>query len=249
MLVLQGIQGARKSSSFIALSGRPEWCLESMPSLRDSDSMSILRGKSICVFNELDSIHGSGISRVKDFLTCRVDSFRPKYGRYVIDVPRSCVFGGTANDHQCLPPDSSGHRRYWPVRVFRADIEKILTDRDQMWAEAVSFHKAGEAWYPVDPSLSELLTAETEQFVEEDPWVPVVRNWIAGWVGGPFEAWQCLFYALGMPKDRIGRREGIRIGNILHQLGYIPRQERVGTESRRARVYYPMVLEARSQLA
>ena len=51
----------------------------------------------------------------------REDRFRPAYGRYTIEVPRQCVFVGTANP--ALPARRTGNRRFWPVRCSVIDLE------------------------------------------------------------------------------------------------------------------------------
>ena len=91
---------------------------------------------------------------LKAFITTRIDSYRPSYGRHRVDKPRTCVIVGTSNDDDFLT-DTTGNRRYWPMKVRkRIDYTVIANQRDQLWAQAVALYgdgshdgEKGERWW------------------------------------------------------------------------------------------------------
>lgn len=93
MLVLEGKQGVGKSSAVRILAGG--WYLGSLPDIRNKDAALALQGNWIVEIGELDALRGASATRVKDFVSQTVDSYRPPYDRVTIRRPRSSVFVGT----------------------------------------------------------------------------------------------------------------------------------------------------------
>jgi len=128
-LVALAGQGKLKSTAFRTLAVRDCWFSDSIDTLGDRDSRERLRGLWIVELSELSALRRSELEHVKSFLSCRVDHYRPAYGRRSIDVPRSCVFCGTSNDESPFV-DSTGNRRFWPVRTGKIDLAALTQDRD-----------------------------------------------------------------------------------------------------------------------
>ena len=136
-----------------------------------------MQGVWIIEIAELDAIGKAEVSRIKAFLTRTTDRFRPPYGRYTIEVPRSCVFAGTVNPDTYLR-DETGNRRFWPVRCGTIDIDALARDRDQLWAEAVARFKDGAIWWIDGPELMAAATAEQEKRYQSDAWDDLIEHWL-----------------------------------------------------------------------
>jgi putative DNA primase/helicase len=105
-----------------------------MPFLRDAANLSRIA--------ELDAISRVEVSRIKAFLTRTTDRYRPPYERYIVTVPRQCVFAGSVNPETYLR-DETGNRRFWPVRCGAIELDALMRDRDRLWAEAAAQYRAG----------------------------------------------------------------------------------------------------------
>jgi hypothetical protein len=145
-LVLEGAQGIGKTSAARALAVRSDWFAGSLPDIHSKDAALQLCGRWIIEIAELKAIHNSQIEATKTFLTQCIDTFRPPYGRRTAQFPRQCVFIGTTNETEYLR-DRTGNRRYWPVRCGQIDIDALIRDRNQLWAEAVEELRRGTEWH------------------------------------------------------------------------------------------------------
>ncbi len=136
MVVLEGAQGLGKSLSFAILAGRDEWFSdETILSYKDKGRAEMLQGIWINEVAELAGITKAEREDLKAFITRRVDRYRPSYGKVVEDWPRRGVLVGTTNEGEWLS-DSTGQRRFLPVRVKKVEIDLLRTERDQLIAEA-----------------------------------------------------------------------------------------------------------------
>ena len=114
-------------------------------------------------------------SDIKQFMSRQVDTFRPPYGRIAQDFPREFVFVGTTN-HEDYLKDETGGRRFWPIATGAAvDVDAIIADRDQLWAEAVWLLNQGEEWWLTDPELIEEAKRRQRERYEGDPWDDAVQ--------------------------------------------------------------------------
>lgn len=144
MLILEGKQGEGKSQFIEELSFGYFVDLTTNLS-RSKDVVDQLFGKWIVELPELKSFSNDANSN-KAFLARRKDSERLSYAKFSKDFPRRCVFIGTTNDDRYLK-DLSGNRRFWPVKVGKADRAKLKEDIDQLWGEAVERWSKGERWW------------------------------------------------------------------------------------------------------
>jgi predicted P-loop ATPase len=176
VLVLEGPQGAGKSTAFRILAGDEYFC-DTMPDIHSKDAQIQTFGSWIIEWGELDAMSRAETTAIKGFITRQSEKLRFPFGKRAEDVPRQCVFCGTSNDSEYLK-DETGNRRFWPVRVGVIDNERLAADRDQLWAEAVVRFKNRENWYLDRPELIKAAEEETGQRVEIDPWFQPIADYV-----------------------------------------------------------------------
>ena len=176
MLILEGPQGARKSTALKVLAGE-EWFTDELPELGSKDAAIHMQGIWIVEIAELDAIGRAEVSRIKAFLTRTTDRFRPPYGRYTVEVPRQCVFAGTVNPDTYLR-DETGNRRFWPLRCGTIDIASLARDRDHLWAEAVHRFREGAIWWIDDAVILAEAAAAQEARYQADAWDARIDRWL-----------------------------------------------------------------------
>lgn len=238
MLVLEGPQGARKSTALKILAGE-EWFTDELPDLGSKDAAMHMQGVWIIEIAELDAIGKAEVSRIKAFLTRTTDRFRPPYGRYTVEVPRSCVFAGTVNPDTYLR-DETGNRRFWPVRCGTIDIDALARDRDQLWAEAVARFRAGAIWWIEAPELIAAAKAEQDKRYQADVWGELIDQWITHEVRTLTDGYgparkeavlrpaplksvsmsEILDQVIGVEPGRWGRAEQMRVSSHLKKRGW-----------------------------
>ena len=171
--ILEGGQGVGKSTALRILHS-PDWFGDALPPMGTKDASDYLRGKWGIELAELAFQRKADIEAQKAFISKNEERFRPAYGREEIFHPRTCVFWGTTNRTDYIK-DETGNRRFLPIRVEQVDIEGLKGARDQLWAEAVHYFKAGEKYWLSD-DLLKLAEREANERFEEDPWVELVQQ-------------------------------------------------------------------------
>lgn len=176
IVILEGPQGTHKSTLLAALAGE-KWFADTPLALGDKDAYQALRGVWIYELAELVALKGRDATRIKSFASSPTDHYRPSYEPRARSVPRQCIFVGTTNEAHYLA-DATGARRFWPLRVNRADVEAVRRDRDQLWAEARCRFESGEQWWPTHELDSLGADAQDDRF-EGDPWEERILKWLA----------------------------------------------------------------------
>jgi hypothetical protein len=145
LLVLEGPQGAKKTTLLQMLAGDAHY--DVLTTFEGKDMLGKLRNPWIIELSELRALRSATADEdAKDFLSRRIDLFRPPYGRIDIVQPRRCVFAGTTNRAEYLT-DPTGNRRYWPVTCGAIDIGAVVQNRDRLWAEAKWYYERGVSWW------------------------------------------------------------------------------------------------------
>jgi putative DNA primase/helicase len=176
MLILEGPQGARKSTALKALAGE-QWFTDELADIGSKDASQQMCGIWIIEIAELDAMGRAEVSKIKAFLTRTTDRYRPPYGRQQVKIPRQCVFAGTVNPDTYLR-DETGNRRFWPVRCGTIDIAAIKRDREQLWAEAVELFNNGAVWWLTDEEMIEEARDEQQARFQTDAWDSLIDDWL-----------------------------------------------------------------------
>lgn len=237
MLVLEGPQGKRKSTSLSELFGT-SWYIETMESPTGKDFYQVLQGCWGVEIGEMDSFGKADSTAVKVAITRRTDKFRAPYDRVPSSFRRECVFVGTTNDSEYLK-DATGGRRFLPVRAAgEVDLQRIIAERDQLWAEAVHRFRDGfEYWVLPDDAAAE----QAARYIA-DSWEARVERWLAGNFRkgrdgeeiapprlmlqvGPID-WtttdELLEWAIGMDPAKHTKADQMRISAIMKRIGTDP---------------------------
>ena len=221
MLVLVGAQGAGKSTGAKVLAG--DWFSDAeIDPHNNTEAVIAIQGSWIVEIAEWDKWTGRDQRIIKAFISRPVDQIRPKYGRFREDFPRQCVFIGTTNSDE-LFDDPTGSRRFLPVRVGRVDLEAIVRDRDQLWAEALAAYRAGESWV-FDATETDAIKADAEGYRTSDAWEASILGQLLGRSSVVVED---LFEAMQVPlKDR-NKMHQLRVAWVLRGAGWARKKERV----------------------
>jgi predicted P-loop ATPase len=216
-------QGTGKSSTLRALCPDRRWFTDSLPlGARPKEIIELLAGKWIVEVAELAGMRRTEIEQVKAFLSRQSDSARLAYGRLTTEVQRHWVPFGTTNQPVFLK--DAQNRRYWPVRVGRFDTAAVARDRDQLWAEAVAAHKAGES-VRLDPSLWARAAEEQQAHALEDPWLYAIEEALGDKEGRIATA--DLFKMLRLPRGVERPEMGSRVAEVMRKLGWSDNKRKV----------------------
>jgi hypothetical protein len=177
MVILESPQGTDKSSGLRALAFNDDWFTDDLPLHGDTRRfMEATAGKWIVEAGELKGMGKGDVNALKQCLSRQRDEARMAYGHKNTRVARQFVIIGTTNETEGYLRDSTGNRRFWPVRVLRFDLTRLRADRDQLWAEAAEAEALGES-IRLDPRLYEAATAEQEaRLAGDDPLVDVLHR-------------------------------------------------------------------------
>lgn len=197
--------------------------------LGDKDGFQAIRGKWIVELGELDSFNKAESTKAKQFFSASTDTYRESYGRRTLDVPRQCVFVGTTNQDEYLK-DATGNRRYWPVACTKVDVALLREIRDQLWAEAMFCFEAGDLWWVTREEAPMFSEEQDERFVV-DEWETPILTWLEeSQIGETTTGSEVMSQALKLDPGHWGKPEQMRVGAILHRLGW--RRFRLGALSK-----------------
>lgn len=176
MLVLMGDQGARKSSLLRAIAPAGSYAAVQID---PADKDAVLRASRYAIV-EWPELAGAGRREqesLKDYFSLLEDRVRPPYARGDLRIPRRTVFAATTNEDDFLR-DSTGSRRYWPVRIGTIDLDGLTRVVDQLWAEAVDLYRyllatptapGAECMWWLDPTQEAERARQAQHFSAEDP--------------------------------------------------------------------------------
>ena len=216
VLILEGPQGILKSSAHQALAD--PWFTDRLSNLGGKDAAMEIGGMWLVEMAELDALLRAVLSATKSFVTRRHDRFRPPYGKHVVDWPRQCVFAGTINPIGGYLKDPTGGRRFWPVSCGVIQLEALVRDRNQLWAEAFVRFRCGAPWWLETPELQTLATAEQDARFEVDAWTEKLSEWLVG--RHDVSVGEVLTGALGITRGSWSQTSQNRVAKILVHHGF-----------------------------
>ncbi|WP_264797800.1 VapE domain-containing protein [Acidocella aminolytica] len=217
MLVLEGAQGARKSTACAILGGT--WFSDNLPDVRNGgkDVAMHLNGKWLIEVAEMSALDKAEAAALKAFITRPVERYRPTYGRKEVIEQRQCVFIGTTNKTAYLR-DETGGRRFWPVKVGIIDTDALTRDRDQLFAEAAARYQRGEKWWPDGSFETEHIKPQQEARYEADAWEHEIARYLV--TQSKVTVGQVAKEALHIETPKLGTSEQRRIAAALERLGW-----------------------------
>jgi putative DNA primase/helicase len=219
MLVLEGVQGLKKSTALRTLFGAA-YFVEMVNELRDHKRfVEQIAGKWVVEFAELSAIRKADVELVKAIITMQVDKTRPSYGRHTVEYPRQCVLAASVNPKagQGYLTDSTGNRRFWPVACTAIDLEKLTRKRDQLWAEAVHRYREGEQWWLTEDE-GRLAEREQSTRMQADAWEDTIAEKLTDTF--TYTSTQILSDIIKMPVERHDQRAKDRVASIMGELGW-----------------------------
>lgn len=223
MLVLESPEGRNKSTLFAVLAGEA-WFSDDAPlSAGAREVIERLRGRWIVECADLSGMTRAEIEEMKAFLSRREDAATLKYDPDTTKHKRSCIFVGTTNRRAYLISDT-GNRRFWPVEIDNVDIEAVIRDRDQLWAEAAYWEAQGES-IRLDPELYDAARAEQESRRVVDPWRDTLHAVLAE-IDGKIacdDAWRIV----DKPRGQRTQHDNNRLGAAMRDLGWARREIKI----------------------
>jgi len=185
-----------KFDNMLILEGQPNvgksFVLEKMATIRgekyftDSIMLSELgttngvvksMGTIIVEFPEMIGFDTINPQLIKGKISSTVDKVRLPYMSEPTSIYRQFIMAGTYNPNdRGLFRDVTGNRKFWVARVMGAvDLDGIERDKDQIWAEAYTAYKNGEATNLEAPVLAKAETAAQKR-MEISDYENVVMN-------------------------------------------------------------------------
>lgn len=194
MPILEGAQGIRKSSAIAALMASASWFGEfhmSSGTKSTKETVEATRGRIAMEFPELAAFMSQKImvESLKALFSTGTDSARLSYRRNEEDFPRQCIFWGTTNNRAYFR-DETGNRRFWPIVCPRTiDVDGLVRDRDQIWAEVYQEYLYLRRKHPKPQVLPLTLSPEADlvarqlqgekmQATDKDGWSGLVEHWL-----------------------------------------------------------------------
>ncbi len=181
MLVLNGPQGVGKSTLIAKLAG--EWFSDSLnlSDTKDKTAAEKLQGYWIMEIGELAGLRKAEVETLRSFLSRQNDVYRASFGKRATPHPRQCVFFGTTNAESGYLRDTTGNRRFWPVKTPGTGIkhswDMTKDEISQIWAEVMMYVNKGEELH-LSPDVEALAKKEQREAMETDEREGLVRDYL-----------------------------------------------------------------------
>ncbi len=186
MLCLTGDQGAGKSTFFRFMAMQDEWFTDDIRRLDDDNVCRRLSGHLIVELSEMNAMSKARVEEIKAFISRQYDTYKVPYDRHPKDIPRQCVFCGSANRKAFLPADRSGNRRFMPVEIDAKQAEVHILENEaesrayceQVWAEAMTIFRSGNYSLSLPKEIEMHLAALQQDFLPEDDRIGMITGFL-----------------------------------------------------------------------
>jgi hypothetical protein len=184
VLSFEGPEGAGKSTVPKVLAGAkspaelcPYFSDSTILDKQEKEQLELCQGIWIYELSEMSGASKADQKKLKAFVVRQADRAREAYAYFKSSQPRSPVFLATIN-----PDPNTGEvpeylnagdrRRWWPLTVCvtreSIDIEGLIRDRDQLFAEAMRYRDpVFETWPPLVPDAKIKAAAEAAQIARQ----------------------------------------------------------------------------------
>lgn len=231
MVVLEGAQGAGKSSALAIIGGK--WFTEAHRSPTEKDFFVELEGKLLVEIGEMDAFSRAEVNKTKQVITCQTDRYRAPYDRRAADHPRRCIFAGTTNRDD-WNKDETGARRFWPIYCRDIDRTTLAVNRDQFFAEALYRLNKGETWWAMPADATK---AQQEARRDSDELESVIDGWLLG--RNEITVSAIMNDLMKVPLDRQDKQLQMRIAKAMRAIGWVKSAAPVYRGGRNVRVWTP----------
>lgn len=235
VLVLIGEQNRGKSEALRILAD--PWFADTTFIVGEKDAYQVLRGKWLYEIAEFHSFGKAEATKVKAFVSSRVDTYRASYGAEARDWLRQICFAATTNHYEIFT-DPTGNTRFWPVDVAdELNLQLLREWREQLFAEAVHRYLAGERAYPTPAQELELFQPEQEKHEVIDAWLNDLDEYLGKTVFDHVTMSTLLYDCMHFEKSKLtpAMGEQKRIAGLMQRLGWKRGQRTI--EGKRQWVY------------
>ncbi len=180
MLVLNGPPGIGKSTIIGRLAS--EWFNDSLKlsDTKDKTAAEKLQGYWILEIGELAGMSKVEENILKNFLSSQNDIYRASFGKRATPHPRQCIFIGTTNEERGYLRDTTGNRRFWPLKVYRSEKKPWdMTEEEvmQIWAEAKVYFEANED-LQLSPEIEKRANELQNEAMEADDRQGIIESYL-----------------------------------------------------------------------
>jgi len=205
-----------------------EWFSDTHFDVGGKDAYQTIQGIWLYEISEMSSFNKSEAARVKEFVSSVSDNFRPPYERRNVKVMRQVCFAGTTNESIYLK-DWTGNTRFWPLKTGEIELQWISDQREQLFAEAMHFHRKGERRHPTREESKRLFEPQQEERELQHPWQPMIQAWLKASTLQRVTIGDVLTECLKFERAKLLDSHGVTVGRIMTRLGWERKREPGGT--------------------
>lgn len=184
MPIFIGEQGTCKST-LISWLAMDTGSYKEVLTIEGKEGAELLKDAWICEFSELLAmVRSREVESMKAYITREVDSFRPAYGRHVVDNPRHCIFIGTTNNYEFLI-DKTGNRRYLPIEINTNKGELYGKEKAikhcilECWREAKYLMDNDLIYLTIPNEYMDIVEEHRARATEDDPQEGMISDYLS----------------------------------------------------------------------